>query len=166
MTVPNTGPQAVKLNLDRSTGATVFQTTPARLEWTAQDRIRVIDLHPTGDPAAEQIVIDVSPQEITKARFWPGNPSWLTFWAGSTRVRVIPESAMPSPEPWESEAQYAERLSTSAVPGWQWWIERLKAYGVNAKGWSYGRVFGITALATVGVLVAIFLIYAAVQGLS
>lgn len=166
MTMPHTGPQAVKVNLDRSTGATVFQTTPARLEWTAQDRIRVIDVHLSGDPAAERVVFDAAPQELTKARYWPGNPSWLTFWSGKTRVRVIPETAMPSPEPWESEAQYNERLAMTAVPTWRWWIERLKGYGVNSKGWTYGRVVGMTFVGVLALAAAIFVIYVLVEGLG
>lgn len=159
MTMPNTGPQAVKINLDRSTGATVFQTTPARLEWTAQDRIRVIDLHPSGDPAAERVFFDAAAQEITKARYMQGTPSMLTLWAGNARVRVLSQSVRPSPEPWESEAQYNERLSTTVLPGWMWWIERLKSYGVDAKGLTYGRVFVLTLLGLVALAVAVFVLY-------
>lgn len=159
MTMPPTGPQAVKLNLERSTGVTVFQSTPARIEWTAQDRIRVIDLHPTGDPAGERVVFDAAVHEITKARYWPGTPGWLIFHSGHAKVRLLPDGAMPSPEPWESEAQYAERLAGTAVPGGLWWTERLKSYGVDAKGWTYGRIFGITALATVGLIAVIAMLF-------
>ncbi len=162
MTVPSTGPQTVKLNLERSTGVTVFQTTPARIEWTAQDRIRVIDLDPTGNPAGDQVVFDAAPGEITKARYWPGNPGRLYLRVGETKVAVNPDRAIPSPEPWESLEQYNQRMATASVPAPLWWIERLKSYGVDAKGWTYGRIVGLTVLGVlalvvvIGVLVAIF----------
>src|SRR5690625_7098930 len=92
--MPGTGPQAIKLNLQRSTGITVFQTTPARIEWTAQDRIRVLDLDPTGNPAGDQAVFDAAASEITRARYWPGNPCRLTLCAGQTKVAVNPDAAL------------------------------------------------------------------------
>ncbi|HLS64693.1 MAG TPA: hypothetical protein VK060_15025 [Ruania sp.] len=166
MSMPGTGPQAIKLNLQRSTGITVFQTTPARIEWTAQDRIRVLDLDPTGNPAGDQVVFDAAASEITRARYWPGNPGRLTLCAGQTKVAVNPDAALPSPEPWESVEQYNERMATAAVPAPLWWIERLKSYGVDAKGWTYGRVFGVTLVATLAVIALVALVGLLVWSLS
>ncbi|WP_277051293.1 hypothetical protein, partial [Ruania albidiflava] len=155
---PSTGPQTVKLNVERSTGITLFQTKPARIEWTAQDRIRVLDLDPTGNPAGDQVVFDAAASEITKARYAPGNPGRLTLWAGQTKVALFPDAALPSPEPWESVEQYNERIATAAVPAPLWWTERLKYYGVDAKGWTHGKIFGITLAITLAAFVLIGLL--------
>lgn len=155
MTVPHTGPQAVKVDLDRSTGVTVFQTVRARLEWTAQDRIRVVDLDPTGNPAGEQVLLDIAPQEITKARYMPGAPSQLALTTGTGKIKVFPDAAVPSPEPWESLAQYNQRMATASVPPGSWWVDRLKSYGVDAKLWSYGKIVGYSFLGVIALLVVI-----------
>lgn len=143
MSVPNTAPQELKVNVDRRTGITVFQVTKARMEWTAQNHVRVVDFTPNG----EQVVCDVAPNEITKARLWPGfgptNGGSLDFHTLSAKIRIDPSTMILSPEPGESAEQFDQRLRSTPIPPPQWWIDQLKAYGVDAKGYSLLTFLGI-----------------------
>lgn len=161
MSQPNAAAPTVKVNVDRRTGVTVFQVTKARMEWTAQNRIRVIDFTSSG----EQVAWEAAAGDITKARLWPGfgptNGGDLSFATANGKVRVDPSTMLLSPEPGETAEQYDWRLRSTPIPPPQWWIEQLKAYGVDAKAWSFGKVFGLTFLITIAVIVLIALVAAA-----
>jgi len=160
MSQPYAAAPAVKVNVERRTGITVFQVTKSRMEWTAQNRIRVLDFTPSG----EQVAFDAAANEITKARLWPGfgptNGGELSFTTAAGKVKVDPGTMILSPEPGETAEQYDQRLSTTPIPPPRWWIEQLRAYGVDAKAYSFMKVFGLTFLITVAVLVVIIVIAA------
>ncbi|HLR27089.1 MAG TPA: hypothetical protein VK086_00240 [Ruania sp.] len=157
MSQPYAAAPAVKVNVERRTGITVFQVTKARMEWTAQNRIRVLDFTPSG----EQVAFDAAANEIIKARLWPGfgptNGGELSFATAAGKVKVDPRSMILSPEPGETAEQYDQRLSTTPIPPPRWWIEQLKAYGVDAKAYSFMKIFGLTFLITIAVLVVIMI---------
>ncbi len=156
----------VSLNVTRSTGVTVFQTKPARLVWTADDQIQVIDRSPLGD---QELVFDARPEEITKASYMSSGgttQSYLTLRTATTKVKVDLGGGHPTPHAGESVEQYTERVAAEGVPPHRWWTDRLAAYNVPTKFWSFGKVFGITLAATLGVLAIIFGIAALVFALS
>ncbi|UFU03190.1 hypothetical protein LQF12_00830 [Ruania suaedae] len=145
--------RTVSLNLDRSTGATVFQTTPARLVWTADDQIQVIDRSPLGD---KDLVLSVRPQEITKATYMPNigaAQSYLTLKTATSKVRLDLGAAHPTPLAHESVEQYNQRVAAEGIPPHIWWTDRLATYGVPTKVWSFWKIFGITFAVTIGVIV-------------
>ncbi|UFU06735.1 hypothetical protein [Ruania halotolerans] len=148
----------VSLNVSRSTGPTVFQVQPARLVWTADDRIQVIDTSPLGDL---QVVLDVRPQEITKATYMPnvgGAQSYLTLQTATGKVKVDLGGAHPTPHQWESVEQYNQRVMQEGMPPERWWTDRLGTYGVQTKRWGFGKIFGLTLLILVGVIAVITVI--------
>ncbi|WP_159619183.1 hypothetical protein [Ruania rhizosphaerae] len=152
----------VSLNVTRSTGVTVFQTKPARLVWTADDQIQVIDRSPLGD---QELVFDARPEEITKASYMgnAGNAQcYLTLRTASAKVKVDLGGAHPTPHQGESVEQYNQRVAAEGIPPHRWWTDRLATYGVNTKLWGFGKIFLITLAITVGAVVAI----AVIAGLS
>lgn len=163
MSQPQASAPAVKVNVDRRTGITVFQVTKARMEWTAENHIRIVDLTASG----EQVVCDAAPGAITKARLWPGfgptNGGELNFVTGAGKVKVDPRSMILSPEPGETAEQFDYRLRSTPIPPPRWWIDQLKAYGVDAKAWSGAKIFGLTFLITIVVIVLIALLAVAVS---
>ncbi|SEE81994.1 hypothetical protein [Ruania alba] len=154
----------VSLNVSRSTGITVFQTTPARLVWTADDQIQVIDTSPMGD---QQLVFSARPPEITKASYVAGpsvaEQSYLTLRTGTSKVKVDLGRARPTPHQGESVEQYNQRVAQVGIPPRRWWIDRLATYGVPAKFWSFGKIFVLTFLIAIGTIAAIVLAIALIS---
>ncbi|WP_156738768.1 hypothetical protein [Occultella aeris] len=151
----------LRLNTTMLTGATVFQTRKVRLEWTRQDRLRIIDL----ESPQEQVMADFAPQEVAKASYVGGvygsQQSTLTLRTVSgQKFRIMIEDAVISPQPWESVEQYNARVMQQGIPGPQWWTDRLAAFGVNAKHTGAGKVWlwavgGAVALVIVIVVVVL-----------
>src|SRR5699024_4978561 len=116
MSQPHAVTPAVKVNVDRRTGITVFQVTKARMEWTAQHHVRILDFTPQG----EQVTFDAAAGDITKARLWPGfgptNGGELNFATARGKVKVDPSTMILSPEPGETAQQYDQRLTTTPIP--------------------------------------------------
>src|SRR5699024_12206325 len=112
--------------------------------------------------SSDLVAFDAAANEITKARLWPGfgptNGGELSFATAAGKVKVDPRSMILSPEPGETAEQYDQRLSTTPIPLPQWWIEQLKAYGVDAKAYSFMKIFGLTFLITIAVLVVIMIV--------
>ncbi|MBZ2196836.1 hypothetical protein [Occultella gossypii] len=145
----------LRLNVTIFTGATVFQTKKVRLEWTRQDRIRIIDL----ESPQEQVLADFAPQEVAKASYVGGTygsqQSTLNLKTVSgQKFRIMIGDAVISPQPWESVEQYNARIAAEGMPTPRWWTDRLATFGVNAKHLGAGKVWlwalgGVVALIVV-----------------
>ncbi|TDE94752.1 hypothetical protein EXU48_08105 [Occultella glacieicola] len=152
----------LRLNTTMLTGATVFQTRKVRLEWTRQDRIRIIDL----ESPQEQVLADFAPQEVAKASYVGGvygsQQSTLTLRTVSGhKFRLMIDDAVVSPQPWESVEQYNARVARDGMPSATWWTERLASFGANAKHigagkiWLWGVGGGVALVAVIVVIAAI-----------
>src|SRR5699024_7430247 len=95
---PDTGSPAITLDLCRYNGLTTADKNQARLEWTPQGRIRVIDQLPGG----ENVVFDTPAGEVDKVRLRPGPPPLLTLQAAGQSVRLEYFRPMPTALPGET----------------------------------------------------------------
>ncbi len=152
----------LRLNTTMLTGATVFQTRKVRLEWTRQDRIRIIDL----ESPQEQVLADFAPQEVAKASYVGGvygsqhQSSLHLRTVSGQKFRVMIDESVVSPQPWESIEQYNARVAREGMPPAQWWTDRFAAFGattshIGAKRlWLWG-LGGAAALIVVIVVVVL-----------
>lgn len=162
MQPPDTGSPAITLDLCRYNGLTTADKNQARLEWTPQGRIRVIDQLPGG----ENVVFDTPAGEVDKVRLRPGPPPLLTLQAAGQSVRLEYFRPMPTALPGETTGQYQQRAAGTWIPSGQWWVDELRARGVDARSHSFMKVFVLTVLITMGAVALFFLSFIVVAALS
>ncbi len=132
-------------------GATVFQMTPATLEWTPEGTLRVTQT-PPGQPPV--VVLDTPPAGLRAVTSHTVNQSMLVLKPVEGKaVRVSLQGSMLAPEPHESADAYARRAAVTGVPPQQWWEESLAASGVKVARWGWGKSWAIAGGIVGGIIV-------------
>ena len=73
---------------------------------------------------------------------------------------------MPTALPGETTGQYQQRAAGTWIPSGQWWVDELRARGVDARSHSFMKVFVLTVLITMGAVALFFLSFIVVAALS